>query len=613
MPKQIDLISYTNIPTDLVRLEQLSTTKKIDFVIRKIQIGTIEFALIDIKLPAWTQEDIMYKDDEIRALIPRGLCYIFANNVWIYTLYGHPKFGDIGDYLSKGTTMEDINRTTTKVFRRKENGECAHWGAFVLADTVYEVYGSKNVHMVVRSELWKEDLELYVDQRYTFAQKMARLINTYNKTATINYLVASKNTLCGEGCFTDSQHFVKYASSTMFFFAVTGKRESTNDSIVKISPLEIDQFISSLGLTPVLETIIVNKTNQKNIEEYFELMDNSEGAVISCVDNMGFTVYMYKHKNYDYVYQRALREQMKQSASIAKISDRFERMHIHHPNHDVLLEKFLKFNAWFRQGGLTNIEKETFFENWVNMVERFNLLTLEEQCEYEKQQIQSEQKNGFLNVIMLMAIPGSGKSFVAKTLTHILKTNGKSSVHLEQDMFKGSNPAYQKAIAKSIEDPKIDYIILAKANHSKQVRDATYNTLNKCSRIVNKIFVQLGVYSDDNSTNNIDMAATANLCVQRIKIRGFAHTTLFGKTDSEIRSLLTNVFIGGWQDLTEEESKNPIIKLEINQSKQNVIKSFCTQAVNLKMDVFVTTDADLFNIFQKIAIDDEKMVKKNKK
>lgn len=608
MSKRISLTSFSNVPTDLVRLDEISTKTKLDFVLRKIQIADVEFTTIDVKLHMKFKEDDIYKDDEIRTLIPRGLCYIFANNSWVYTLYGHPKFGDIGEFLPEKITMTDVN-LLTKVYRRKENGECAHWGAFIYNECVYEVYGSKNVHIVVRSTHWEKDLSLYTEQRYSFAIKMANLINVYNKTLALEYLISSKNSLCGEGCFMDSQHFVKYQESTMFFFAVTGKREHVMDSIVKISPIEIDGFFSSLGLVNVSETIICDKSNGtdvRKIEEHFETMLNSEGAVVSCVDENGKVVYMYKHKNYDYVYQRALREQMKQYASTTKILERFARMHIVHSNHNALLERFLKFNAWFRQATFTNQEKENFFENWVTMIERFDKLTLDEQNEWLRLHNESEKMQNVLNVIMMVGIPGSGKSFVARSIDHILTMNGKKCVHLEQDMFNGSSQLYHKTIAKTIEQPDIDYLILAKANHNKTVRNATYTILSKCTRPIIKTFVIM-------TTNDENMHDTLELCVKRILNRGFAHATLFGKKESELRGILMGVFIKDWQTLTETELCNNVIKLEINQEKQHVVRSFCNQAINFGMNDFSVTDEKLFYVFNQIMEQDKKMAEKNKK
>lgn len=592
MPKTLELSVYTNVPTDLVRLVKLvnTTRLKLDFVVREITIGDIIFTTIDVKLPQWTKEEIVYGNDEIRTLVPRGLCFIMANNVHIYTLYGHPKFGDIKDghaeFLPAGMTMEILNSTTTRVFRRKENGECAHWGAFSFNGQIYEVIGSKNVHMVLRTNQFEQDLALYSDQRYSFAIKMAKLIKSYDGSIALPYLISTGFVLCGEGCFLDSQHFVKYNCDTMFFFGVSGRRVTTSDSIVKISPYEIDDFVKSLGLMPVVETIISNNESQKNIEHHFESIENSEGAVVSCVDQNYSVVYMYKHKNHWYIAQRALREQMKKMASTTTILARFARLHIELDNKEAILDRFLKFNAWYRQG-ITKTEQTTFFENWVDMNERFNLLTPEQQNQYFQTHIKEEIAKGTLYVVYMIGLQGSGKSECAEMMVKILASNKIKAVHLEQDQFasneKGAKNLYQEAIEKTMNDPTVIALFLAKGNHTIDIRQETHFTLSKCTRNVEKTFVVMT--KDGNHRNGI------NLCIQRI-INRKGHASLFA--DNAVSAV--NAFATSWQGLTEEEistAANNIIDLEIDQPKNEMIKSLCAGLTSFNPEWIKVTDENL--------------------
>ena len=118
MPKTINLSQFKNVPNDLCRIVQIAIKNKIDFVQRNIFLADTEFIIIDVKLSPWPDEDVVYKDDEIRLLIPRGLCFVFVNNTWIHTLYGHPKFGNFGDYILKTHQIENINQCK-KIFTRK--------------------------------------------------------------------------------------------------------------------------------------------------------------------------------------------------------------------------------------------------------------------------------------------------------------------------------------------------------------------------------------------------------------------------------------------------------------------------------------------------------------
>lgn len=609
MPKTINLSQFKNVPNDLCRIVQIATKNKIDFVQRNIFLADTEFILIDVKLSPWPDEDVVYRDDEIRLLIPRGLCFVFVNDTWIYTLYGHPKFGNFGDYILKTHQIENINQCK-KIFTSKENGECAHWGAFVFNNQIYEIYGSKNVHMIVRSSEWKKDLELYTDLRYTYALKMAILINTYDKTLALDFLMRTGYTLCGEGCFTDSQHFVNYSNSTMFFFAVTGKRENINDSLVKVTPTELTNLIKSFNLIPVNEVIVCeNIGQQKEIENYFEHKNNSEGAVVTCVNELNEIIYTYKHKNIRYIYERALREQMKKNAHNLKIIERFRTIHIFHPNHEKLLEKFLNFNSWFVSMNLSEKDKELFFSNWVRMMEKFESFSSDEQQSF--QNINNLNNTNTLTVIMTIGLPGSGKSFLARCSDHIINSNNKKCCHLEQDMF-GANKPYQKAISEKLKDMNLQYLILAKANHNILVRKSTYDTLFKSNRNIKIIYVVMG-----NCYENDDVLSTVNLCVNRINSRGLSHKTLFGKSDNEINTIISNIFVKDWQGLTKEElAHNNVINVDINKNKMEMIKMFCQNMQTLLDDVdkndINVSDNDLLKIFDLLENQDIETANKNK-
>ena len=606
--------SFTDFPSDFAQIIGLVDQKKAELVTRHFKFGSIGFVTVDVKLPRF-EEDDLYKDSNIRLLIPRGLCYIFADKRWVYTLYGHPKFGNPGDFCNV-----DI-ANTTKVFRSKENGECAHWGAFVLSDQMYEVYGSKNVHMVVRSDQVAEDLAVhYGETRYSYANKMAKLINLSvpDKTHVLEYLTSTGNVLCGEGCFVDSQHLVHYDSNRMYFFAVTGKRSIITDSLVRVAPTEIDNFIRSLGLNPVLESITtITKEEEIIASTHFENKDNSEGAVVSCVNSANETIYIYKHKNFDYIFKRALREQMRKYAPTQKILKRFADLHITHPNLSEMRIWALEFNAFYRQT-LTDVERSTFFENWVSYNAIFSAIPAGERLAALLQHDEYEKGKKPVDVIMFVAMPGSGKSFMAKVLKGILEEKGKVVMHLEQDMYidrgKGAAKAYDKAIETAIKDESLDYLILTKSNHNHIVRNKTYDILGKSSRNVNKTYVVMSV-------NDGDMRKTAEVCVKRVLGRGIAHTSLIDKSEGKIkpmsedtiRSILFGTFVQQWEPLDENELTYNVINLEIDQSKEEVLKSFCVQSDVLGVGDFKIDNSALAILFNQIKQEDLALEKKNTK
>jgi hypothetical protein len=554
-----------SVPSELIEILELVDQKKAEIVYRSFTIDKNVFLTIDVKLPKFS-EDTLYNDDKIRTLIPRGLCFIFVNNKHCHTIYGHPKFGNFGDYKSKDIIL------TKKVFRRKENGECAHWGAFEYNDIIYEVYGSKNVHLIVRSTNFDDDIKLYSEMRYSYAIKMANLINNKCSKKCIEYLVATKNTFCAEGCFTDSQHIVNYPESTIFFFAITSQRSYTSP-ITKVSPIEADELFLKFGLNTVSESIILNSgEDESEICKYFECQPNSEGAVVNCLDADNNTVYVYKHKNYDYIFFRALREQMRKHAPSSRIMLRFKNLHIEHPEFDKMINYAFRFNAYFRQ--LTDFDQKNFFSQWVTHKNIFDSLSLEEQTRMYDEYQTLEKKCGTVNVILFVAIPGSGKSFVARVLKGLLEAQGKTVAHLEQDMFfhlgKNASKHYDKAVETVSKDKSIEYIILTKSNHTEAVREKTYAILDKCGRNVDKTFVVM-------TANDYDMSETFKICVDRAVKRGYAHTSLYGKSENELKSIIGKVFIEQFEQLNDEELCYNVVNLNINQEKTDVIKSCVEQ------------------------------------
>lgn len=595
----------TDIPDDLINIQSLVKEHNAQFVSREHIIAGNKILTIDVKLPRY-REDKLYNDNNIRSLVPRGLCYVFVNNKYVHTLCGHPKFGNFGDYQSC-----DISGAK-RVFRRKENGECTHWTAFKYNEEIYEVYGSKNVHLVTRLEHFEEDIKLYNDVRYTYAVKMAQAINRLYTKKCIEYMLDTGYTFCGEACFPDSQHIVDYKDVQILFFAITGKRTIT-DSIVKVNPIDVDKLFSSYGLRNVAETIVPEEIELSSVEKYFETQDNSEGAVVSCLDDKNNVIYVYKHKNYNYIFIRALREQMRKNSSTINIMKRMNRLHIEHPSFDAMIKWGLKFNAWYRM--MDNKEKIGFFEQFVTNMNRFNALDDETTNNILTKYNEIEKTTKTLNVIMFVAIPGSGKSFLARSLKAILENlevDDKMKItHLEQDMFshKGNKAgkAYDKAIKKEMNDSDITHLILTKSNHCQNVRNKTYDILDNSNKNIVRTYVVMT--ADDGN-----MEKTFNICVNRIVERGFAHESLYGKNKTEIESILKDIFIKQWLPLTEDEMSYNIVDIDIGDDKKTIIKSCIEQLQRHEIiPLFEVTDKMIDNAIQIVNKDDEKIAKKNVK
>ncbi len=560
MDKIADLHEW---PNDLLLIAVLTNTKDISIIRRDMIVDTLHLIIIDVKMNVF-QEDKLYElTPEYRALVPRGCCFIFINSVFQHALYGHPKFGNEGEFRSS-SIKENPNDYDTVVFRRKENGECCHWSAFIHDGITYEVIGSKNVHLVVRSAHFAEDLLLYTEIRYTFAVKIAKLLHdnpsvSKNLPTILEYLTSTRFTFCGEHCSTEIEHLVKYAESKIMFFGITGQRINHNDPYTKVSPIHVDQCFKNLNLPVITETYIINRHDNTEIDKYrryFELQENSEGAVIYYVKD-GQAIYAYKHKNYNYIFRRALREKMKTKALSNQIIKRLDSLHIKHPDYENMCKFAIQFNAYYRTRSIE--EQRGFFEKFVTWEERFKALSDIEKERITSTYMQEEQKTNILHVIMFVGIPGSGKSFLSRVLNKLLSTNTKNtklSAHLEQDMFS-SNKEYEKAIFKKTNDTNLKYLILSKSNHCIQVREATYRTLEKSNRNVQMTYILLN--------NNIE--EEKDICIHRIQARGFAHKSILNKSHSEIENIVYNTFIRGFQELTNEEKENIVIRLNIYDDK----------------------------------------------
>jgi hypothetical protein len=617
--------SNSSCPSDLVLIARLVDEKKAQFVIRETQIGVINFTTIDCKLPIH-KEDKLYEDPYIHTLIPRGCCFIFANNTFVHSIYGHSKFGNDGQYLFN----ENINGKNfyengfTKVFRRKENGECCRMSFFKYNEIIYFVSGSKNVHIITRLDNFESDITLYTEQRYSFATKIAKeLHNKFNKIdfpKLLSYALETGYAFCGEICSTDSQHLVQYDTNDVYFFAITYSRIDCSDSIVKVCPTMVDDLFKSFGLSHVKETIIV-KTFEQQVEAeiYFETQVNSEGAVVSVVDTTGNTVYVYKHKNYDYIFLRCVREQMRKKATPSRILARIHNLHITHPNLEKITKWSLMFNAYFRL--LTETEQLTFFENWVTHKNNFDKIS-----ESNKQKLfnlfeEHNKSKETLVVKMLVAIPGSGKSFIGRSIKEIITEIGQIDgkkvkvVHLEQDMFykeaKAKKPKdksyagklYDAAIKAAIEDDELNYLILSKSNHNEEVRNKTYKILDTCKKNVELSFITISC--DD------DLHKTAELCIERIMNRGHAHESLYGMDKEQIRGIIYNTFVAQFKPVSEKEHNGQIVHLNMEDTKEDMVISCIEQLKDLgvfKLDY----DLDLIKkIFNKISKEDEQLANKN--
>lgn len=101
---------FTNLPEDLV---QIASLQDVQLNVANVVIGGHNISTVDVRLKPF-KEDKLYENQLYHTLIPRGCCFVFVNNNFVHALYGHPKFGNFGDYVNT-----DIEYYSNSVFRRK--------------------------------------------------------------------------------------------------------------------------------------------------------------------------------------------------------------------------------------------------------------------------------------------------------------------------------------------------------------------------------------------------------------------------------------------------------------------------------------------------------------
>jgi tRNA uridine 5-carbamoylmethylation protein Kti12 len=540
------------------KIQQLRSEKKVKVIENTVNINGTIFKIKDIKLNCYCPlEDKIFKNNEIRKLIPRGLCFVFHENSIIHVLCGHPKFGYDGEY------HEDNKKgiISKKIFLEKENGEAGHVSGFIFNFQKYLIFGSKNVHIVIREDEPYDDILLYSSDRFKFATLIANAaikLHYSSFSRIIDYCFQTKFTLCFEACFLSSEHLVKYSEDVFYFFAITGIRSET-DGITKLSPYEAFEIFISMELKPVRNMRISNTIEfQKEHETYFENCENSEGAVVVCMDENNIVVYVYKHKNNNYIIWRAVREQLKNRASIEKLMIRFVDFHV--PVSEKIMKEIIQFANYFYS--LSEDIKNDFFSKYVTYRNIFKSSYFDESIETIVD-LEISKKT----TIILVGFPGSGKSTIARFLSFILSHNGKQNIkYLEQDMFshkgkrkllpKESSKLYHAALKDSFENHDINIIISSKSNHSLSVREKLYEQIGNSKRF----YIVL---------NTEDILST---CTNRIMLRGEFHTTLKGKSEKEIENILTNVFIKHSDPLSIDELNFPHINIDINESLEKIIQ-----------------------------------------
>lgn len=553
------------IPT----MSALIAKKLVKMITSNITLGNQVVTIYDYKPSPHRPDDALYVQHgklniDMYHNLPRGLA-VFKLGDRQFLLQGVRKFGYIDDPYK--WTEEPIK---TMYFLTKENGEACHVSAFSYEGELFVAVGSKNVHGLVRWDHFMEDLENYSDVRYGYFKEMATTLygvltsSNVDSLGFLNYLVENGCTAVAESCNLQHQHLVKYEENSLRFFALSSP---VQHGLTYVNPMEAYELFCSFGLNVVerIESVDVHDEYRlAELNESFQTEENSEGAVVYCTNEDGVVVWMYKHKNNDYVFRRAIREKMRTKASVSQIIERINHLHFIHPRKDELLAYYLRFYAWGMIADL-GITWDDVFSQWCSLEERFSHVSDDDK---ERFFLEFMDKPISKPTIMMMSpCPGLGKTSIAFILSYIL-----GFVRVNQDDYpkKKARKMYLANIKKLLEDESTSGVIFDKTNANKANRD----DYGFCR---GRITVLSFYHQDDDET--ID-----NLCQhakERITSRGFSHKTLF--PTSQLNGII-NSFKERYEPISKEEAeKYNIVPVNVIEPLEEQIEQILDEFVSLKL------------------------------
>jgi len=472
------------------------------------------FYIIDYCPSPKVIDDVIYQDVEIWKNLPRGKAEVFDSitNELVFTLVGLKKFGDSSETF--GTSNSKEENWDLCIGSVKENGEAFHVGCFKYNYYEYLVIGSKLVHILL---CLSEDIDIQLEIitknqkiRVDFAVKMAKLfISNYLVNNKIkNYLIHTKYTLVGEHINPENEHIVKYDSKFIRFFCIVSP-DSLNTSEYCIStPIQMKEIILSLGLDYVeLCEPVTNKDELDKVKEKYYNLENCEGLVLYYCKS-GKVVFIEKFKNKQYTILRTIREYRNSDKSKYQLLQRFKNYHItlslEEQNHYLSFFNYLK----------KNISKE----------EHFSTVLYNNFLKYKDDNLSvslNEEKVINKVYIVLVGIPGSGKTTIGSQLVINALQNGIKAVYIDQDMMFG-NAKYFEEKCKLYLNSDYQLIVNGKCNTTNFSRENSLKHINDDTELL-----IVKIHEDNLSENDIKE------CVQRITERKY-HTSLFAKKAEEI-------------------------------------------------------------------------------
>ncbi len=508
-------------------------------------------------------DDVTYQDIEVWKNLPRGKAEIIdsVTNEVIFTLTGLKKFGDNNERFGISNSNEE--NWDQCIATIKENGEAFHVGCFKYKNCEYLVIGSKLVHILLSLS---EDIDTQLEiiskiqkTRVDFAVKMAKLFVTkYLITEDVNskvkeYLIDTKYTLVGEHINPDNEHIVKYDSKCIRFFSIVSPDSLNTTNYCISTPIQMKQIITSLGLDFVeLCDPVYNKDDLEVIKEKYFNLNNCEGLVLYyCKAEK--VVYIEKFKNKQYTILRTIREYRNGNKSRYQLLQRFQNYHIplstEDQNHFLSFFNYLKNNVSSEEHFST-----VLYNNFITYQRSISNTSLNEENVINKV------------YIVLIGVPGSGKTTIGSQLVINALQNGIKAIYIDQDMMYG-NAKYFEEKCKEVLNSDYQLIINGKSNTTNNTRE---NSLKYVKDDTEILIVK--IHEDHLTEKDI------NECVIRITNRKY-HTSLFAKKAEEVVTKFCTSFENKVDDIYKQLQFNLSDSIEL---KVNTIFKKVQHTLNLE-------------------------------
>ena len=495
-----------------------------------------------------------------------------------------------------------------------------------------------------------------VGQLILEVQKNQKLQNLWSEFLTL----MENNTAIAEACdVSRTEHLVQYKDAQMFWL---GWKTPDVCGFLSESPVSMRNKFQYFGFNvphniidvPASDTVLFDST-----KHYFQTAANSEGAVVYVVSTNGCVVSMYKEKNFDYVRRRAVREQVKSGASSLKLQYRIESLHV--PYTKEFLQTALEFNAWVQMRifrGLTTLRDVD--QSFITQEQSFASIS---QAERDRSIIDWDSNVKSKKIIIIVGAPcqGCGKTRFSNVLTHVLnqilktgmsktetmtesnesktatitesnesktatmtesgrpagpgatetakhrpstklkKTPSTDPVcRVSQDDCQGQRKLFLQTVAKKVDDPNIQIVIIDKYNNGQNCKD--YESLQGIKIFVGFFHPQDEEYEIDDAGYGKDLLPVRrpNLiehCMKNIQSRGNCHKSLrFSDMSKDDLYSTLQSFSSKWFFPYESSGFDRVIELSVIDSTKTQIVEFMFLLAELQSVVPMPLLPDLSSV-----------------